>query len=148
MAKSIEPGWPSRCDSIRRFYVFWTAALRGSSDAHSGVVRQSRLALGGVHHGRDAPPPVSRVIKYSATFTSPRDLDPHWFRRLAMGNSMGIRQKRGTRRLAVLCCDHGKSASACRDQIFYGRVARERVWFSWNFLHHVSGLGCRNLLER
>src|SRR6058998_4181276 len=26
MAKSIEPGWPSRCDSIRRFYVFWTAA--------------------------------------------------------------------------------------------------------------------------
>src|SRR5881227_4361706 len=102
MAKSIEPGWPSRCDSVRRFYVFWTAALRGSSDAHSGAVWQSRLALGDPRHGRDAPRVVSRVVKHSATFPGPRDLDRHRFRRLAMGNSLRIRKKRGTRRLAVL----------------------------------------------
>src|SRR5436309_15506664 len=104
MAKSIEPGWPSRCDSIRRFYVFWTAALRGSSDAHSMTVWQSRLALGDVRHVWNAPRAVSRVVKHSATFSGPRDLDPHLFRRLAMRNSLAIRKNLGTRRLVILCC--------------------------------------------
>ncbi len=62
--------------------------------------------------------------------------------------SLRIRKKRGTRRLAVLCNGRGKSASACRHQIFSGHVAEERVWFSWNFLHYVSGIGCRILLAR
>src|SRR4029453_19476785 len=146
--KSTEPGWPSRCDSVRRFYIFWFCALRGSSDAHSGPVWQSRLALGDPRHCRDAARAVSRVVKHSATFPSPRDLDRHLFRRLAMGNSLRICKKRGTRRLAVLHGGLASSASACRVQIFSGHVGEERVWFSWNFLHHVSGIGCRILLAR
>src|SRR5947207_13608738 len=102
MAKSIEPGWPSRCDSIRRFYVFWTAALRGSSDAHSRTVWQSRLALGDVRHGRNPPRAVSRVVKHLATFSCPRDLYPHRFRCLATGNSLPFRNKRGTLLLDIL----------------------------------------------
>ena len=104
--------------------------------------------MGGPRHCRDAPRAVSRVVKRSATFPGPRDLDRHRFRRLAMGNSLRIRKKRGTSRLAVLRCRRGKSASACRVQVFSGGVAGERVWFSWNLLHHVSGVGCRILLAR
>ena len=145
MARPTEPAWLSLCDSLRRFHVFWAAALRSSSDAHSGSVWQSWLALGDPGDRRDAHRAVSRGIRHSTTFCSSRNLDRHRFRRLAMGNGVRICKKRGTGRLAVLCCGRGKRASACSVQIFSGGVAGERVWFSRNFVHHVSGVGCRIL---
>ena len=138
MAKSTEPGWPSRCDSLHRFHLFWAATLRGGSNADSGAVWQSRLALGDPRDCWDAHRAVSRVIKHSARFSSARNLDRRWFRCLAMGNSVRICEKRDTSRLAVLCCDRGKSASACGVQVFSGHVAKKPVWFSRHFLHYLS----------
>src|SRR5262245_34340397 len=148
MAKSIEPDWPSRCDSIRGFHLFWAAALRGNSDDHSGIVWESGLALGDARDCWDAPRTISRAIKHSATDSGPRDLDRHWFRRLAMGNGRRIRKEWGASRLAVLCCGRGKPDSACRIQVFSGDLAQKRVWFSRNFLHHISSIGCGNLPAR
>src|SRR4030095_5207534 len=115
---------------------------------HSRSVWQSRLALGDPRDCRDALSTVSQAVKRSTRFASTRNLDRHWFRRLAVGSGLLVCKKRNTSRLAVLCCGRGKPASPCSVQIFSGHVAEKRVWFSRNFLHHVSGIGCRILLAR
>src|SRR5882724_4115410 len=148
MARSTEPVWPSRCDSLRGFHLFHTATLRSRSDSDSWVAWTRRLALGAARDCGDAYRAVSRITSCPASFSAARNLDRRWFRALAVGDGGGLCSRRCTRRLAVLRRDCGKPASVSGGEIGSVRVAEKSVWFSGYFLRYVSSAGCRVLSAR
>ena len=138
MARPTERGSPNRCDSLYRFHVFRTAALRGRPDVDSRSIWPRGLALGAFGDCGHVRPAVSRTVKHPFGFCGARNLDRHWFCRLAVDDCAGVCDRPCARRLVVLRCHWGKPASPCGGEIDSGCVARKPVWFSRHFLHYLS----------
>src|SRR6266516_3764630 len=147
-ARSTEPAWPSRCDSLRGLHVFCTASLRSGSDPDFRSARPRGLALGAPGDCGDASRAVSRRASCPSALSSARDMDPAWLRRMAVGDGACICRCWCARWLDVLRYTCNEPASAGSSEIGSARVAQKSVRFSGHFLRYVSGARRRVLPSR